>query len=204
MKGPISGSGLLLFMITPAHVTAIVSAYHDPSSGQALKSQELILLLVAASPEPFSRSQYAPGHITCTGLVLAPDGESVLLVHHRRLDRWLLPGGHLEPEDQWAWDAARREVIEETGAQLRPIPVPLLAGMDVHGIPSNGREPYHLHHDLIFSFRATSLDTQISAESRAVAWCAPSEFDRYRLPHSIRHAYGRAIQAPSFPAPFYN
>lgn len=179
-------------MITPAHVNAIVSAYRDPSNGEALKSRELILQLVDCSPEPFSRNQFSPGHITCTGLVLGTDPEKLLLVHHRRLDRWLIPGGHIDPQDEWTWDTARREVIEETGVAMRPEPVPLLASMDVHGIPSNRREPYHLHHDLIFGFRATSDDVLVSPESRAVVWCTPGEFDRYSLPTSIRHAYQRA------------
>ena len=182
-------------MLTVQHVQAVVSSYHDTSDGQSLKSQELILMLLQHAPEPFSRSQFTPGHITCTGLVLSPDRERVLLVHHGRLDRWLLPGGHVEPQDEWIWDGARREVVEETSVELHPVAVPLLASMDVHGIPTNAREPYHLHHDLKFAFRAAHDEIRCSPESRAVAWAHPDEFDRYALPASIRHAYRRAILA---------
>jgi len=178
-------------MITPAGVQSVARSFHDPSDGQALKSRELILLLLDCSPGPFSRSQFAPGHITCTGLVLAPGGEKLLIVHHRRLDRWLLPGGHVEPEDSEIWDTARREVMEETGARLLPYAAPPLAGMDVHGIPPNSREPYHLHHDLLFAFRAASLEVRASNESREVAWASPAEFDRYTLPDNIRRAWRR-------------
>jgi 8-oxo-dGTP pyrophosphatase MutT (NUDIX family) len=129
-------------MITPEHVIAVVGSYHDTSDSQALKSQELILMLLKCSSDPFSRSQFAPGHITCTGLVLAPDAERVLLVHHRRLDRWLLPGGHVEPQDEWIWDGARREVVEETSVELQAMPVPFLASMDVHGIPAASLTTY--------------------------------------------------------------
>jgi 8-oxo-dGTP pyrophosphatase MutT (NUDIX family) len=178
-------------MITSASVQSLVRSFHDPTDGQALKSQELTLLLLDCAPDPFSRAHFTPGHITCTGLVLAPDGERLLLVHHRRLDRWLLPGGHVESGDAEIWDAARREVIEETGAELLPDTAPRLVSMDVHGIPSNGREPYHLHHDLLFAFRAAGDDIVCSPESREVAWCTPAEFDRYSLPGNIRRAYGR-------------
>src|SRR5580704_9698700 len=127
-------------MIDGPTVAALVHAFSDPSDGEAAKSRDLILLLLQSTPAPFSRHQFAPGHITCTGLVLAPDGERVLLVHHRRLDRWLLPGGHVEPDDPEIWDAARREVIEETGAILAPDPaMEALVGMDVHGIPLKRR-----------------------------------------------------------------
>jgi 8-oxo-dGTP pyrophosphatase MutT (NUDIX family) len=179
-------------MIDTASVAALVRTFLDASDGRAEKSRELILRLLEWSPAALSRYQYTPGHITCSGLVLAPDGERLLLVHHRRLDRWLLPGGHVEPDDAKIWDAARREVIEETGAILAPDPpVPPLASLDVHGIPMHGRQPYHLHHDLTFQFQAEAEDFQVSEESRAVVWCAPSEFDRYELPGNIRRAWGR-------------
>jgi 8-oxo-dGTP pyrophosphatase MutT (NUDIX family) len=178
-------------MITSSSVQSTVRSFHDLTDGQALKSQELILLLLDCAPDPFARSQLTPGHITCTGLVLAPDGERLLLVHHRRLGRWLLPGGHVEPEDAEIWDAARREVVEETGAELLPDPAPRLVGLDVHGIPAKRAEPYHLHHDLLFAFRAAGDDIVCSPESREVAWCTAAEFDRYGLPDNIRRAYAR-------------
>ena len=178
-------------MVDAASVTALVRSFADDEDGQAMKSAELILNLLEWSPAPFSRHQFTPGHITCTGLVIAHDDNRILLVHHRRLDRWLLPGGHVDPEDSEIWDAARREVVEETAAVLAPDPAPRLAGIDVHGIPAGKGEPYHLHHDLIFAFRATASALQVSEESRAVAWCAPAEFDRYSVPENVRRAYLR-------------
>jgi len=180
-------------MLDAAAVAALVRGFHDPSDGEALKSQELVLMLLDRSPAPFSRDQFTHGHITATGLVVAPDGESLLLVLHRRLDRWLLPGGHIEPEDATAGDAARREVLEETGVTLAPDPAPPLAGIDVHGIPNRRKEPYHLHHDLLFFFHAVSTDLRVSPESREVLWCPPGDFDRYALPVSVRRAYRRVL-----------
>ena len=178
-------------MIEPARVAALVAAVPLEGDGEALKSRELILLLLAVSPDPFSRRQFTPGHITCTGLVRSPDRARILLVHHRRLDRWLLPGGHVETVDAEIWDAARREVVEETGADLLPDACPLLVSLDVHGIPPRRQELYHLHHDLIFLFDARSETTQISEESRAIAWCAAAEFDRYQVPGNVRRAAAR-------------
>ena len=184
-------------MVDPSSVAAIARGFSDPTDGEALKSRDLVLMLLECSPAPFSRVQFTPGHITCTGLVLAPEGEGVLLVHHRRLDRWLLPGGHVEPEDAEIGHAARREVIEETGVVLLANAAPSLYGLDVHGIPARGREPYHLHHDLLFHFRAKSAEFLVSSESHAVAWCAPAEFDRYRLPGNVRRAYVRVRELSS-------
>jgi 8-oxo-dGTP pyrophosphatase MutT (NUDIX family) len=179
--------------INRTSLRASLTAFSDASDGEALKSRDLALMLLERSPAPFSRDQFTPGHITASGLVLAPDGVSILLVHHRRLDRWLQPGGHVELEDATVADSARREVIEETGAVLAPEAPSRLIGVDVHGIPPKGSEPYHLHHDLLFSFRALSDHFQVSPESRAVLWCNPAEFDRYSLPANIRRAYARLL-----------
>src|SRR5580693_849322 len=105
-------------MMDTQTVADLVEAFHEPADGASSKSRELTLYLLAFTPTPFSRHQFTPGHITATGLVLAPDGERVLLVHHRRLGRWLLPGGHVDIEDAQIWDSARREVIEETAVKL--------------------------------------------------------------------------------------
>jgi 8-oxo-dGTP pyrophosphatase MutT (NUDIX family) len=173
------------------NVARMIQTFDDPSDRAAIKSLELILMLLECSPDPFSRAQFTPGHITCTGLVLAADGERMLMVHHGRLNRWLLPGGHVEPTDAEIWDTAHREVVEETGAQLVPSTVPILAGLDVHGIPAGKGEPYHIHHDILFHFHADGDQIRLSPESRAISWCAPHEFDRYSVPDNVRRAYAR-------------
>ena len=181
-------------MLNRAAVITLASSFSDPSDGEAFKSRDLVLMLLECTPAPFSRDQFTPGHITATGLVLAADKERVLLVHHRRLDRWLLPGGHVEEQDATPGDAARREVVEETGAPLRVDEGdPPLAGIDVHGIPPKGNEPYHLHHDLISLFHATSDRLRVSAESHEVAWCHPRDFERYVVPANVRRAYRRVL-----------
>ena len=168
-----------------------VSAFNEAQDGAGMKSRELILGLLAQTPEPLSRNQFTPGHITCTGLVLGPSLDRILLVDHVRLRRWLLPGGHVESEDLAVADSARREVIEETGADLDGTFEPVLTGLDVHGIPPRKNQPFHLHHDLVFAFRTLSDVSACSPESRAVTWCAVSEFDRYDVPPNVRLAYAR-------------
>jgi 8-oxo-dGTP pyrophosphatase MutT (NUDIX family) len=170
-----------------SHVIRIVEEFAPGGDGEALKSRDLTLGLLSWSPQPFSRMTYTPGHVTCTGVVLGPERDRVLLVHHRRLNRWLLPGGHCEAGDLTIDSVAQREVVEETGVRLAG-KQGRLVNIDVHPIPGNGNEPLHLHHDLIFAFEAESLETECSAESRAVAWCGLEEFDRYDLPNPIRRA----------------
>src|SRR5882724_11068654 len=96
----------------------IVSGFEPDGDGLARKSKELVLGLLRNSPEPFSRSQFQPGHITCTALVAHPSRPLVLMMHHHRLQRWLLPGGHVEAGDASLSAAAARESEEETRVQL--------------------------------------------------------------------------------------
>lgn len=170
----------------------VVSSFQAGTDGEAVKSQELILALLRDSPEPFSRHTFTPGHITCTGAVLNPARDKLLLVHHKRLNRWLLPGGHVEREDAGPEASARREVLEETGAQLAA-GAGILLNLDVHAIPPKKSEPLHLHHDLIWGLQAVAEELVCSEESRAVLWCGLDEFDRYDLPAPIRRAAERLI-----------
>jgi len=180
-------------MIESRDVAGLLERFDASGDGEAEKSKELALAMLAATPTPLSRRQFNPGHITCTGLVLSPDRRQILLVLHRRLQRWLLPGGHVEPDDRRIGDAAQREVVEETGAELLEDGAPRLVGVDVHGIPPRPDEVFHLHHDLIFQFQAASEECHPSEEAREVLWCGVEEFDRYRLPGSVRRSYARAV-----------
>jgi 8-oxo-dGTP pyrophosphatase MutT (NUDIX family) len=158
------------------------------------KSRELILSLLEFTASPFSRDQFHSGHITCTALVLHPDGRRFLLMHHHRHRRWLLPGGHVEESDVTLAEAARREAIEETEVRIGRGGSTRLVGMDVHGIPARKGEPFHLHHDLIFAFSASSEEFAFTEEAPQVAWCGLEEFNRYQLPLSIARAAGRVVQ----------
>lgn len=174
-------------------VADVVRPFQDEGDEAAGKSRELILALLECGSSPFSRDHFTPGHITSTAVVLSPERRRFLLVHHRRLDRWLLPGGHVEAQDRAIWNTAQREAIEETGVQVIGEPRPELVGLDVHGIPARGREPFHLHHDLIFRFVAESEKLGSSREVRDVVWCRVNEFEYYELPVSIRRSVLRAL-----------
>lgn len=157
------------------------------------KSVDLIGMLLQHTERPYSREQFAPGHVTATGLVIDPEGR-IAMVLHGRLNRWLLPGGHVEAGDTSIAAAAAREVLEETGLVVSGGRV---VGADVHGIPpkvKNGVvvEPYHQHHDVLVEFRAGAQELVLSEESQAVRWVALAEFDEFDVPANVRRAYARA------------
>jgi 8-oxo-dGTP pyrophosphatase MutT (NUDIX family) len=177
--------------VTASEAISIAEQFCAPGDGAAMKSRDLILDLLRLTSAPFSRAQFTPGHITCTALVLHPSEPRVLMMHHHRLHRWLLPGGHVEEADASLAAAAWREAVEETCVTLEPAHQPVLAGMDVHGIPPKRDEPFHLHHDLIWSFRALSDRIETTGEAPEVCWAAPADWDRLAVAPNIRLAIQR-------------
>src|SRR5262249_13776651 len=138
--------------------------------------------------EPLSRRQ-TTAHFT--GSAVVTDGRRVALVHHRKLGRWLQPGGHAEPEDGGDLLAtALREAGEETGCPVAPHPTaPRPLDVDAHPIPSRGSEPAHLHLDLRFLVltdepEALRIDP---SESAAVRWVGlPEALHRAEAPEMRR------------------
>jgi 8-oxo-dGTP pyrophosphatase MutT (NUDIX family) len=177
-----------------ADALRIVLEFDPGDDGLARKSRELTVDLLRQTASPFSRHQFEPGHITCTALVLHPSEPRVLLMHHHRLRRWLLPGGHVEMSDADLASAARREAREETAVQIDPRFQPALAGVDVHGIPANKGEPFHLHHDLIWCFRAETDCIAETDEAPEVMWATATDCERLGVAQSIRNSIERAFR----------
>jgi ADP-ribose pyrophosphatase YjhB (NUDIX family) len=62
--------------------------------------------------------------LTAGGFLVHQD--KILLVKHKKLGIWLAPGGHLEHDEQ-PYQAAEREVFEETGVKVEAVSsVPLI------------------------------------------------------------------------------
>lgn len=90
-----------------------------------------------------------PTHVTSSAVVLDRGHRQVLLHLHRRIGRWLQPGGHIEPGER-PEDAAIRETLEETGVAVRhPASGPVLLHLDEHPGPDG-----HIHLDLRYLLHA--------------------------------------------------
>ena len=116
------------------------------------------------------------GHVTGSAWILSPDHRHVLLAHHKKLGRWLQPGGHADG-DADPLRVALREAREESGLTELAVPSEEPLDVDVHPIPASGDEPAHLHYDVRYLLvAAPRQELHPSEESTALQW-----FERRRL-----------------------
>src|SRR5438128_148717 len=170
-------------------------ARHRPADPREAKDLRRIREFVARHRDPFDR-RIPEGHLTGSALVVSAAGDRVLLVRHRKLQRWLQPGGHADPGETAGDAVALREALEETGLPglaLHPsAPRPL--DVDVHDIPAWKEEPAHLHLDLRYLVLApdgTGLVRSV-AESDDLRWFGWEELGRLDLDSGLRRAFGKA------------
>lgn len=120
-----------------------------------------IAAFAASTARPWSRATLA-GHLTASAWVLDRTHMHAAMIHHRKLGRWLQPGGHIEDEDASWRAAAQREVTEEIGLTkfIARRDAGHLFDVDVHSIPARLDVPAHFHYDLRFLFVADFEATQ--------------------------------------------
>lgn len=121
----------------------------------------------------------------------------VLLIHHRRLARWLPPGGELEP-DETPLEAAARELFEETGLRgvfPRTSPVdgtPLgLIGYEEHVAGSKG-----LHLNFVFVCDVETDAIVPNDEFTDHRWVTMADGPWDTAPINVRQLAEIAIAAP--------
>ena len=168
---------------TLCRVTTIESLIRN-TSGIAPPDVVGRALGLAERADSTNRDRFDPGHFTASGFVVSPDASALLLIHHRRLDRWLQPGGHIDPEDGSPIAAAAREVLEETGITTEPI-LPDLIDLDIHPIPPRAPEPSHEHFDLRFALRALGAKLVADDEVNDAVWVPWSQIQSYAVDESV-------------------
>ncbi len=142
--------------------------YQGSDAGEEAHRQHMLDFLTS-TPNAFLRSHLA-GHMTASALVLDHEQQACLLLLHRKLERWLQPGGHADGDEDLE-AVARREVAEETGLEQLELLERGIFDVDVHLIPARKEVPEHFHYDVRFLFRAVHPEAIVgNHESEAVAW----------------------------------
>ncbi len=131
-------------------------------------------------------------------LVTENNPKKILLVHHKKLDSWLQPGGHIEPFETPV-EAGIRECCEETGLDiselLRPgkhidayaYPLPLPRFILEEKIPAYGDQPEHFHIDLLYLIPiAEQAVTHRESEAHNIGWYTWEEAAHLKLLTNVR------------------
>jgi 8-oxo-dGTP pyrophosphatase MutT (NUDIX family) len=128
----------------------------------------------------------------------------VLLHQHRKLGKWLPPGGHIEP-NELPDHAASREVLEEAGVKIQLLASDKLEYLPESDSPRQLTRPRgiqlenislgHEHIDLIyFASPEPDYDGLISSEDKPFMWCNASQLEQMPLGNEVRAWCKLALQ----------
>lgn len=150
-------------------------ARYSPAEPRQRELREEFLTHCRQHPRAGGSRDCRPAHLTASSLICSADGQAVVLVFHRKLQRWLQTGGHIEPSDPSLAEAAAREASEESGLELGDSAGGIVH-LDAHPVPCGGSPAVHL--DVRYLFLADRRNTpSVSDESEQVRW-----FDLADLP----------------------
>jgi 8-oxo-dGTP pyrophosphatase MutT (NUDIX family) len=128
----------------------------------------------------------------------------VLLHQHRKLGKWLPPGGHIDA-NELPDHAATREVLEETGVKIQLVASDKLEYLPEselprqltrpRGIQLEGISEGHEHIDLIyFAQPEAGYGGLISSEDKPFVWCNAVQLEQLPLGNEVRAWCKLALQ----------
>ena len=157
---------------------------HAPADPNEEAMTQATIAFIEQYPNCFERSLLI-GHVTGSAWIVSPDRTQTLLIHHRKLDRWLQPGGHADGDPDVA-AVALREAQEETGLTSLKLLSPEIFDVDVHQIPARKEVPEHLHYDIRFLLEADPDEPfGFSDEIENIQWFLMEEVDKHTDSESI-------------------
>ncbi len=138
-------------------------------------------------------------HVTASVWILTKASpKKVLLIHHKKFDKWIQPGGHVEKLEN-PLECAVREIKEETvwiigflkekikilkdGDKFLPIPDFFME----QSIPAHGKEPSHFHIDINCVVAIGEQDLKHNpSESQGIGWFTKKEALKLQIHENTR------------------
>jgi 8-oxo-dGTP pyrophosphatase MutT (NUDIX family) len=150
-------------MVAPTVQARALVADHRATSSREEAAKDRFLAELGRLADPYDEHA-DPTHVTASAIVVGARGTVLHL--HKRLGRWMQPGGHIDAGETPP-EGARREAAEELGLEVRhPDGGPRLIHIDVHEAALG-----HTHLDLRYLLLASDDDPHpLPGESPEARW----------------------------------
>jgi 8-oxo-dGTP pyrophosphatase MutT (NUDIX family) len=162
----------------------ILNKYIPHTKEEIIFKNKMLELLKNKQNLAFKRENIE-AHFTASAWIIKPELNEVILLHHKKLNKWLQPGGHADGETDLE-KVARKEAKEETGLVNLQLISNSLFDIDIHLIPENKGIPEHYHYDVRFAYFCTENEkTQINSESNDFKWVDINKVEQHTQEPSI-------------------
>ncbi len=167
-----------------------LSAYQPQTPQEASDQKQILTAVNADGTLLLSRSRTA-GHITCSGFIMNPALDAVLMVYHNIYDSFAWTGGHADGSNDFLAEAVR-EAKEETGI-TKPYPLSgEILSLDILPVKAHHKHgakiPAHQHYNVTYGIIASQKEklTIQPAENKAVKWIPVEQLKEVcREPHML-------------------
>ncbi|MBK6263879.1 NUDIX hydrolase [Marivirga sp. S37H4] len=151
-----------------------LSRYHSEFPEELYFKEKMLLHLAEKGEKAFLRES-ADAHFTASAWLIDKMHKTILLLKHKKLNRWLQPGGHADGMHDLEL-VAIKEVEEETNLTDLRIVSTGIFDIDIHTIPEYQSVKEHEHYDVRYAFFvANSEATKINNESKEFKWLGTEE-----------------------------
>ena len=173
-------------------VLALLQAY-VPQTTEEQQIKNHIMTFIQRNEYCFERS-LAIGHVTASAWLLSQDGSQALMMHHKKLDKWVQLGGHCDGNPD-VLAVAVKEAQEESGiTAIAPVSQAIF-DLAIFLVPENAHAPAHAHYDICFLLQVTG-DEEVAknSESKELRWISKKAKKLPTDEPSVMHLFKKWVQ----------
>lgn len=147
---------------------------YNPSIKSEKTSKKFMINFLKNNSDSFLRTN-TEGHFTASSLLINKERTCALLMKHKKLNKWLQPGGHSDGNKNLL-AVSIKEASEESGIKDIKAISSEIFDLDIHEIPERKGEKSHLHLDVRFLLTVEiSNEIKKNHESTELKWFNKNE-----------------------------
>lgn len=124
-----------------------------------------------------------------SAFIINPEDKKILLIKHKKFNKWVQPGGHIE-DDELPEEAAEREAYEETGVKIKLLGEHFPRENDCIkplGIQKNRSSKGEIHIDIIYAAIPLTFDLKFDPnESTDIGWFSRNDLENISVFQDIK------------------